>query len=375
MNSDLKKIQLGASADIAINNKIWFSSFEFNGLYCYDVETKKLEYIAKFEGVSASQSFLHGDAFLDDNQNIIFIPIKDRYIRIVDTVGKCVVSYKLSALNDKETIWGGTKLNNELVLFTSGYRIFFFDLTRKKLSKIKDISDYKWDAGFHNDIFRDALFTRNELFLMLGNINTSSIIQIGLNDDSYKKIELKNIAGTVTSISKVDNSYWILTSDSTDVIEWDGKDHYITYKNEEVRWMDNSTQRIIPYKKVISIGDDIWVIGFYADFFYRIKRDEKTVRCMVNSEEHTKISDNLGYGASYNNIHLLQDGRIAITPQRAGFLYILDSNGGIMERKALETSEYPAHELFENEIHGERMVQEKKWYGINTFIDYIRDEL
>lgn len=257
------RISLCFSAYQIIGRKVFFSFLQCNGLYSYDLDNEKIEFVCFFKEDPIGKENLHWDSFVY-GEWIGFVPYGSifltlfnhksgemRCIRISDSLPPTF--FKCFLINDK--VWMISQVADNrgdcrnICVFDLGITKFVpqlevSDQIRNKLGYTPDTSSFfSLSASRYN----------NELLVALYNTNT--IARISTEDLKVSYIEIKEIDDLAT-VSVIENRVWLSRLGGGDVYSYsmnnDGDIKIIRSKKEDVKRR--------PYREIVRIKDRIIIV-------------------------------------------------------------------------------------------------------------------
>lgn len=207
-----KKIHVSVvEAATRIENKIWLSCMEYNGLLCFDLEKEKYELKHRFNVVGGSKYDLHRKVVCLENKLYLF-PRSDDCIRIYDM---CNNTEDVIAIPVKQNkLWDVILLGTQAIIYLpKGNTFFLFNLITKK--------------------FEDDNLILEKIKLILSENNTECLMEVNNNDifvldsdkylhvisnDNIDTIDLNLIKEKIVTMRFKYNHLWIFVADGKDVI-------------------------------------------------------------------------------------------------------------------------------------------------------------
>lgn len=246
-------IKLSFYAGVEYNNKLYFSTYNHNGLYEMDLIEKKIKLITVFK--EKQMAMIHRAAFLYKN-NAWFIPQCGEYIAKVDLdtleIKYFKYSYLLKDENSKSIyhafIWG-KKVGKFLYLIPRSIdTLVVINMETDEIREIHSVINPQQEITMDGLVEQDAVFI---FFRKAG---------------YYRKIDLKtgnifdyDFGVGVCSVTGHKDNLWILTEESKALIKYDIKKRQINKKIE--------LEGIEQYLGTVENDDKVIFLPFKADSY------------------------------------------------------------------------------------------------------------
>ena len=186
-----------------MDEKIWFSAANYNGLFQYIVETKQTKLISCFYNDEPGKNFLHSK-LLKYNSSIWMIPFQAKNIYEYNTSSKILNCFPIpEADNVKSSFFlEGEIIGNNLYLFPCRYKvIIIFNLNKKKVEKIIelekesiDLYAFKGAKIFNNKIYIASMKKNGyEVIDLISNYKESVTLSDDFNGVTHLIVNDKNI--------------------------------------------------------------------------------------------------------------------------------------------------------------------------------------
>lgn len=254
---------------VKIENDIWFSSVNYNGLYRYNLIEKKVERIADFPNENMWLECLHYKVCLY-NHFLIFVPHLANNISIFDTVQRSFKQIAIPYLGKEFDVDGkfleGVVYKDNLYVIGCHYPgILKVDLKTYKIEIVYCDSEKPRDFdgiyfGNNTAVCKNLLYIpvvyKNAILIYDMDCDKASQLKIGKPDNQYIRI------------INDDSRFYLVTKNSNHIVIWD-KD-----KNN-CKEIETNFRTI--YNDVLTCSSEkyIWVISVVSDEIYKIdKRDD-----------------------------------------------------------------------------------------------------
>jgi len=278
-------VNLGTRALVKVEDSIWFSASNFNGLFKLNIYNLEIEFVHRFQYAEVNQALLHSGKIIHYNNELYIFPYYSNVI----------VSYNIST--KEENIIEIPDVENENlvvnVVWQSGTEIYFYgdtnlrfyvlDLELKKVKKHelgKEIFS-KFSSGqigwgeFCNDRILIVLQDKNEFIEVKDNICMHYNIPNYFRDLNLFRVYYDG------------KLYWLVFFESTDIYSWDIKTQEL-----ERYTLDDSVRVEVEkffYHKFWSFEKDFFVVGNSLCGIFQIDREVKKIKEVCKLPKEFKI--------------------------------------------------------------------------------------
>ena len=260
---------------IQINNEIWFTSGDYNGLYKYNLEEKRTERIAIFPYEPFEQVGLFLKMVQYKN-SLIFVPATAKRIYIFNIEGGGFTDVKIPGLSDiLQPIYFGEAVIYKEYLYLLGVR--YPGIVKINLESYEvEIVD-QWLDELSDEIMLD----KNENILGYGGVveedrflipcyQCNRVLEFNMNTGEYCFHEIGNKVNKYVRMIRIKDTYVLVTHDNEEichVIFW----NYVKGGCEETQIQ----MQAFVDRGVIAYLGDIWVISYISNEVCRLETDER----------------------------------------------------------------------------------------------------
>lgn len=283
---------------IEYNGKIWFFSFAFNALCCYNNEQRKVETMVQIPNEDIWKIRLYKEIIRVQNK-IILIPCSANEIAIYDLenaaiqkvsfeypefawkVKPCLVAKFWTAVSHGKNVYlfghyypGILKLNLE------NYQITYLNNWINKIDKLAldDEKPYLTEGIVENDL------------AILPFCCANAVLIFDFNNDSIKIKELKYSGTGFNGMCKYGDTFWLVPRQSGAIVEWDGQ------RIKEYEGYPEGLQlNNIPFNKPLFYENKIYLTPIRANQFIEIdiksgKMKELSILNQIFEEKRSSFS-------------------------------------------------------------------------------------
>ena len=307
------QLHIGAwAADFDDEGILWVSDFTYNGLYRYDLEKRKLEFVHRFERISISKASLHKEMRVIGNEIFLF-PLRDNKIRIFNkkTSKESYIDLPPGHGN-RFDVWVGEKKalifsddnNSDILCFDFETRTISSDVKLNELCmKLIGKKDWTVKKGSYNNTL-----------IVLDN-DTQKVYCIDTDTYQYKIIDVKPIKEGIEKICFFKRKYWFLLRESHDIVAYDiDMKIYIRYKAETTEYIEN--RKFIPYSNIVQWENELIILNYYGKDVMRIVEKKQTIEKLFSKELEIVPRQDIEYGACYMTA-INRDKKMYLIPHRA----------------------------------------------------------
>lgn len=365
---DKQSVHLGCRAYVRDGNIVWFSNFTFNGLFKVDLDTGKVDFVHKFDGIPINQVATHGFA-LKRNNELVFFPLYDDKIIVYNIRNDQQEAVAMPKADVSQGLLSGICANgNQVLLFPvlSGNAVWNFNIEKRSLEREGWLSDF-----FENSL-KEGLRIRTSAYreqMVLCVIDGHVIWEFDL--DQRKKRLLKIDIGDepVNQVVFDGHDYWVLMENSQIVHQWnEERGLAVQYAPEHERWVGSYWQ--VPFNCFGFVGDEVYLANYYALNVMKICRGNKEMKVAFEYPLLFRIIKELAWGAVFSGMETYKDA-IMLLPQRGNMILVFNyetNNARGMELKIWKREIPHFNELCAMKMNAEKCILEtQEIYDLKTF--------
>lgn len=353
----MSKISFGTWA-VAFDQEgyLWFSDFNYGGLYKYDLEDRNIYLEHFFENGTLIGEALHSGMVIRDNK-IYLVPLNDSAIRI----------YDIKTKKESKIILPNTKkkyiVKNDDFWIISEEKSYKFDYTSEILIEDEFLTDLIRKIKGDEDL-KIGINVSDTIVIW----NSNKIYNINYEMKKYEEISIEGIYDSISNIFFIKQKYWILLENSHNIIVRNANtDSYETYKSNNQEFVDGKDS--IPYSGIYNFGEKLVLLNYYGKHFMEIDELSKTVKILSDLNVEFEINDYINYGACYYRL-LNYNGFYYFIPQRSKYILKSDANLKLMEKYEFETD---LDENCMNKILYYEVLKEGKYdISLNNYLEYLK---
>lgn len=361
----MELMHLGAwAAQFDEEGNLWFSDFNFGGLYKYNINSKVLERKCYFEEGTLVREALHCVLKIK-NDDIILFPLDDSDIRIYNK--KTNVERKIIVTKSKEEKIV-IELKDRVWLFFDD-RCLCFDYENNSLSEDRYLTDII--KKIKKDTKESIRIKAGDTITIWVNA-TKELYNIDPFNKNCSIISLADIKEEIIDVYYLKSKYWIFLKQSHNVFtrekDTDKIEKYIAIGAEYV-----NEANIIPYSGIYFWADNILLPNYYGKYFMKLSEERKTIERAFRDKDEQNIDDYLNYGACYYRLLFSNDFLYCI-PQRGKYLLKCDSKLNIVEKISMEfcPSKEDIYRILDAQLLNNGTINERKEVtNIYNFLNYL----
>lgn len=358
-------VHLGSRAFVLEDDRIWFSNFSFNGLFCLELETGEIELVHKFESVADHEIGSHGFAYKEGDE-IILIPLsfgdvivynvktkKEHVVRLPARKGFCVQTYKIGT-----KIWMIPSISTDNVLV--------YDIVTKTVMLDKKMQQtlYDYSEGEEWKIFGE----RSQNRFILCSPGKKKICEVDLDTTEAEFLNIP-IEDDIFEVVCDGADYWVLLMKSQDVYKWiRAEEKCERYRVTEEKWVQETCQ--VPYSQIVFADNNILLMNYYAQHIMRIDKEKKIVEKAFDYPADFRIMKELEWGAVFTGaVH--DDERLCMVPCRGSHVLLYDLQKRLINGIELVIDKNKISYLenvIEKNMRERCVVESEEMYGLRRFL-------
>lgn len=351
------------------NNEIWFADLELNGIFSINIKSLSVKFHDIFPHM---KKFVYAPYLYvchDYEEKLYFLPHNSNRISIYDLKTKNIESICMPMLDEVNYFItrGYVFTDNQIYIFPFNMEqgIWILNLQTIQIKKEHKISKIL------NNIDKIELFINisDSKIAVLAENNRLVEINIKTEEKVFEKFFEETL--NINRIIPDGDNYWILQSDSTDIIEWKRKeDNYIVYKLVEEEWSGIGT---IPYNNIIFGKEQIIVLNFHLKYIMRIDKERRIIEKAIDYPKGYRIVENQLVGWGLFGEYTIIGNKIWIPPIRGNMLLIYDMETNKIEGKELyvTANEYPL--CYEDYIAEDILFERKGFRSPETMANVLKN--
>lgn len=310
----MNKVNIGTHAcTMDENGVLWISDFHFNGLFKYDLQKKKLKWIAQFPDVPVGAKRLHASAYIYADE-VIFVPMYDTKVRIYNKSKNRVISLNIP-IEESSTIFynASVLIDDNLYFLSKDYRVWKCNLTQKNIVEDIELSNLCKENVDENAVGFSIWRSK----IVFWQKNSKKVCELDLLRRTVKIVDVK-IDFDAQAVFYEKGMYWFLLENSFDVFVWDGKNTTRIYKGEDNEWVDNV--KIIPYGSICRVKNELYVLNQYSKYIMKIDEERKKLERVFTYPSGFEVLKQIGYGATYTKAYQYKE-NVLFVPQRGNMIF------------------------------------------------------
>ncbi|WP_022770313.1 hypothetical protein [Butyrivibrio sp. NC2007] len=282
-----KKILL-YNKPVIVNDALWVSSLNDNGLYRISNDNCQCEFIRMFPNESFSRGYLHSSSVRYGNE-LFFVPFAGRYISsycLDDGSMKC---YKLDHYSDgmSSLFYTCVVEGDFLYLIPCRYEyIVEFNMKTSEINeyKIFDLAGKKQDE-MDPFVLRGGCLGDGKIYL--GENTRNRIIEFDINTKGLKEYVLEHDVCGISNLLYLNGEMWILGKNGSILYGDINKGEFVPLVGTEICEAGHHGT----YLDTLIDKKDIYVTKTSGRTIFKIDSEEKTILKIVFGENHMGKSD------------------------------------------------------------------------------------
>lgn len=360
-------------------NRLWFSPLMFNGLFSYDIQTKKMEYLGKIPGERNYQEGI-SSVIIGEKEHLYLFPTKGKYFIIYDII-RC--KFETIYLGIKDKIKQNSLELNEENCFIDGYKdkeyVYLMHYKKRELIKYNlntksiENSIIIKDNTNHENRGRRCCKNNEIIYFTRGNdciyeYNTLS------NEIGYTQLDNKNIF----FMHEIEEGFVAISDKCINILN--EKKELV----KEIYYPKDFIGGEVPFSDFIKINNYIYMFPKNGNMILKLSVKEEKVECFLTVEETGQEYTN-EYAYYYTCAHIVKNKIYAYALQKQ-CLHVID-----LTDKSLEVIELIMDDRIENIYSNAKMFEveggnievepsrafyekERKFLTIDKFIKAVANE-
>lgn len=266
-------LTMGVGAYVRVDDVIWFTPPDFNGLFKYHINTSNIEFVYRFACVGKAYKqlfrgeiiYYKGQLFLFPYQfnKIVVYSIDEQKEQVIEIHGCLTETFGTPTIvqKDSKVYFGGTARVN----------LFCLDLETKQVKKINSNMLEK-----HNEAVGVPMEVCDERYVISVR-EKNSFIEIMEGNEREVEIpdELKKYGLSFVSYWK--GHYWISVQNSRDIFSWDMEKNIVERYESVLPYEEE-----VPYIRFLFWEDEILLLSRLKCDVYSVNLNNKTVEVLCS---------------------------------------------------------------------------------------------
>lgn len=356
-------MNLQFNAAVIINNEIFFSAKNFNGLFKMSFDNQKVIFLGYFPGDGVWAEYLHQFAIKDKNF-IYFVPYSAHGMSKYN-----FLTGEISLINIYEenntAIAHVLKYENNFIFvprYLNNPIAFFKPSSEELLYLVLEDIDKKYLCNSICDIY-GAEIVKNRLIIPI--YDKDYIVEIDLTD---KKTSIVNLPGTRNStVTFFNDKYWTVSSNGKEVCCYTKNFNFL----KKYSFLNNSSR---PYQAWINVGNDLYLCGCLSDSLlkYNVISDKWE---NVLYEGIAKVKDNWAYMCGFqkceNELYIFPSATNALLVMNHNKIWMIEINFNDENQfKYIKKEKY----CYYFEKHRSEIYEEGQTLSLENMIEYLSNK-
>ena len=287
----------GWACDLDRQGNIWISHFGINGFFRYDIEKDELRYIGRFDEVPINKMLIHGNLYCVDDK-VFFSNIIDGkgYIYDIKNTGMLNIDFPRENGNQTDVLFRSGGNAYARLSDNSVYKIDSETLDIVYCEKITEIvRDFA--KLLDVDYLKGSVYTGGNYGVYCYNndiwcVYRDKLRAIDMDTCDFRDFTLPDKA--VFQLFFNGNKLWYTHHFDCDIVCYDlVSEKSVKYRGDTVKYRENikESDRVRPYSCIFFCDGNVVIPGFRAEGFYRIDKEDGTVKEWDVVEDKPELND------------------------------------------------------------------------------------
>lgn len=357
-------------------DKLWFFSGGFNGLFSIDIHDFHVSFEQKLPALDEKTQWAYsGCIHCIYEDKIFFFPYNCKYILNYNVEDKNIQAIPIDTMDGTNTYLtaGIEKYNEDVWVFPSALAqgVFKLNLNTQKLERSNELG--KALEGVENIYnFGNIIRLSNSIIVILSGWHSI----IGIDLQSKNRVFCKQFEEIdIWAIRYDGNDFWLLLYDSTDVYKWDQKEDKLEkYQLLQEDWINGKG---VPYCNMIFMENRIILLPCSLQYIMCIDKEKKTISKAVEYPKAFRFFDALTRWPAFSGYDFIEKYKVLLYPLRGNMLLIYDTERNQIEGKELAVTEeqvpYMSNVIQQKLCQENGILYETDILGIDL-LDWIADQ-
>ncbi len=359
--------------DAYINDKeIWFASTSFNGLFCLNKGSGKIDFKGHFPSENIRQTRLFCKVVFFNNK-LMFIPYNASAIMIYDIEIGAFERIELLKGELKKKFWSYSIYKNYIYIMPLSYgKILRYNIKTGTLENMNSWNEHVKKHGVMNDMwFRDVIQKDGKLYCPFYQSNFLFVFDLETN--KIENYEIGNKEEKYISIQNDGEKFWLIPKDLKSILCWDkSTNEYLYFDDYPI--ISKFSRIGEPFLTTITVDESIWILPCFLDYIIKIDKKSMTFED-INIEN--KTIDNVIRDEMFWNFGGIKtfDDKLVLLPMNSEDIITINKNGKIKEITKSFLPEGIKSEIIKNPLYNEfGDFIEENLFGLREYIKKIKNE-
>lgn len=366
----IDKIYLGTFAIGRLDDWIFFSASNINGLFKINIESLEIEFVHHFKTLKMQDDNFwgwHGGKIIFDKDELFLFPLCSNVIINYNTKEQreCVINILDFPMNK---FYVNEVIKDECeIIFKGDAYLPLYSLDLNKKTAQKSILGKQVFTKYESSHCSLTSYNRGSFCIVLQEKNEFLIVSKEMEQVIPYPAEIKE--RSVRDIVYIDEKIWFMFDDSSEIMCWDKELHSMKlYKNSEVKRNISAA-----YSKMFVFNGRICLIGNRCRGVYWINEEKDRIEAVVDKINAFQIIERERIGYPLFGNYCIYREELWIFPVAGKNLLIINKDMQIIRKKefSIETFKIPEWDKQVNEL---RELEEKGAYTLNSYIKFILEK-
>lgn len=356
------------SAGTIVEDELWFSTNNFNGLFKMDLKSNTIRYVTQFSLESKTQVELHSD-MVAAGEYLYFIPSNGKYITVVNKQSGHMKYFEIRQGNVKLKFCSAYIKGEQLWVFPNRYNaIVKINLITEEIEYFEEwYHELKQKIGSICDIgFEGKEIVDETVWLTCP--HTNIILSFDLNTQNYMIHNVGAVGNRYSDLLYDGKQFWIINTNKQCITLWNIKDNL----TQNINILDQSGNKVIP-KKMALINNYIWGVVDNDKKIFRISLDNNHVEWLSINEDEYRLIESRRYGNNF--IEMCEKDYFIYWWQMIGDgIYKIDINTKKVEILSTRVEKELFEAVYQQLLDTKDNIFQEKIYTLPRIIDFINEK-
>lgn len=367
-------VHLGSKAAIQEKTNLWFSNFNFNGLFKMDLCTGDVEFVHRFALVANDKVGIHSAAY-KCGEELIFIPVSGNEIITYNISRKKEYGIQIPDMTPDDSGVVAYKRKDKIWLFPIANirKVFCYDIKERTIEEDMALSGILSDYAANEENMIGVSVHENILLIYLRGRNTICRVNLESLEVQYHELAIDN--GKIYKVAYDGMEYWVLLENSWEVYKWNKQaDTYEKYVPDEEIWIGNN--KILPYGDICFVDSEVVLMSYNAFHVMKIDREQGKVEKAFDYPDDFRVINELSWGGVWGASVVYGD-KLCLVPHRGSHVLFYDSQS--REVKAAELIAEKSKisyldEVVQARIQKDMLVETKEVFSLEEYMRIIESQ-
>lgn len=357
---------------VVIDDEMWFSNINFNGLFKINIKSYITEFVAHFPNEKINQKLLHTNCFEYKGQ-IVFVPARGKFVHFYNVnsgefTSICVFEKEVS--NDAVKFCNGAiRDGNFLYIVLKTGEMISVNLETKEVVEVKTFKEQcqKYVLSYENFMFLNAVVFEEKMFFALNLKDKILVWDIKNKNLSAIEIGINNIS----SMYEGKDFFWITSNDDEYIYSCNKANYKITKYDADIyeRRFEGKF-----YNNIIEVGEDVYAIPAQVEYILKLNhQNEKFEKAFDYPQGFFFVEDFKTKWAKFRDYSIINN-KIYLHPFTGNQMLIFGAGTDVIGKNISvddEVIQSVENKIYKQEMKG-KIVFEKQMFNIIDYLNVIK---